>query len=132
MARKNYGTEYQKNRATLLEGNPLCAWCGNAKATQADHIIPVANGGTDRLENLTPSCAKCNHARGATTKNQLHKAKMAARKAATNTNGQHIHFFGNETLTPSTHSNILRNIILGFVSCKIIPVKSIGKQTTTI
>jgi 5-methylcytosine-specific restriction endonuclease McrA len=40
-----------------------CA-CG-APAEHVDHIIPVADGGTDRLDNLRPSCAACNLAKGA-------------------------------------------------------------------
>ena len=36
-----------------------CSYCG-AKATEIDHIIPRANGGTDSTYNLTPACKACN------------------------------------------------------------------------
>ncbi len=46
-----------------------CQYCG-AKAPdavlQADHIDPVANGGSDALLNLVTSCAACNGGKGAT------------------------------------------------------------------
>lgn len=36
-----------------------CAYCGD-EAKHVDHIIPVAHGGTNDLENLTAACARCN------------------------------------------------------------------------
>ena len=36
-----------------------CSYCG-AKATEIDHIIARANGGTDSTFNLTPACRSCN------------------------------------------------------------------------
>ena len=36
-----------------------CSYCG-AKATEIDHIIPRAKGGTDSTYNLTPACRSCN------------------------------------------------------------------------
>ena len=36
-----------------------CSYCG-AKATEIDHVIPRANGGTDSIYNLTPACKACN------------------------------------------------------------------------
>ena len=36
-----------------------CSYCG-AKATEIDHIVPRANGGTDSTFNLTPVCRSCN------------------------------------------------------------------------
>jgi 5-methylcytosine-specific restriction endonuclease McrA len=41
-----------------------CAYCGREiayKDMQVDHMIPKANGGTDDMENLMPSCRTCNH-----------------------------------------------------------------------
>ena len=41
-----------------------CAYCGKIleyKKMQVDHIISQRNGGTDAIENLRPSCRRCNH-----------------------------------------------------------------------
>ena len=37
----------------------VCVHCG-AIATDIDHIVPIADGGTDELSNLRPACARCN------------------------------------------------------------------------
>lgn len=51
--------EYHRNRAALLANDPPCVYCGQP-ATQADHIVPVALGGTHHAANLAPACAHCN------------------------------------------------------------------------
>ena len=56
--------EYQRNRKSILAGSPLCHWCGQAKATQADHLIELDAGGDHSITNLVPSCASCNARRG--------------------------------------------------------------------
>lgn len=42
-----------------------CAYCGkymsSIKDMQIDHIVPKCHGGTDDIENLNPSCRRCNH-----------------------------------------------------------------------
>lgn len=39
--------------------NHKCSYCG-AKATEIDHIVPRAKGGTNSTYNLTPACRSCN------------------------------------------------------------------------
>jgi len=39
----------------------LCHYCGNAKGTTIDHIVPKSLGGTLYLWNIQPACATCNH-----------------------------------------------------------------------
>lgn len=59
--------EYARNRRTVLAGHPTCALrirCDGATATTADHIAPVANGGTNQLDNLQPACLPCNTSKG--------------------------------------------------------------------
>ena len=61
------GTDYQqgplyqtKLRSYLFKKyNGQCVYCG-AKATEIDHIIARANGGTDSTYNLAPTCRSCN------------------------------------------------------------------------
>lgn len=41
-----------------------CAYCGQPleyKDMQADHVIPLYNGGRDELDNMLPACRSCNH-----------------------------------------------------------------------
>ena len=44
--------------------NGHCAYCGTPieySQMQADHIIPLHNGGKDELDNMLPACRSCNH-----------------------------------------------------------------------
>jgi 5-methylcytosine-specific restriction endonuclease McrA len=63
-ARQTYDAAYQRNRAIVLAGDPPCRWCG-APADTADHLVPVARGGTNEIANLAPACEQCNKRRGA-------------------------------------------------------------------
>ena len=61
------GTDYQqgplyqnKLRSFIFSrSNDKCVYCG-AKATEIDHIIPRAKGGTNSIYNLVASCRSCN------------------------------------------------------------------------
>ena len=55
-------SEYRRNRARILAGSPVCAYCPRP-ATTADHIVPVSKGGSNKLANLAPCCASCNRAK---------------------------------------------------------------------
>lgn len=60
--------DYDRNRALVLAGSPLCELrilCDGATADTVDHILPVASGGTHELSNLRPACRSCNSSRGA-------------------------------------------------------------------
>ncbi len=68
------GVEYQQGtlagyeiREYLLEKfHRTCAYCGKKDVPlQVEHIHPRANGGTQRISNLTLACEKCNQAKGA-------------------------------------------------------------------
>jgi 5-methylcytosine-specific restriction endonuclease McrA len=43
----------------------ICAKCGATEDLTIDHIIPMARGGTNDLENLQILCRKCNSSKGA-------------------------------------------------------------------
>lgn len=67
------GVEYQQGtlagyevRHYLLEKwGRCCAYCGKSGIPlQIEHIHPKADGGSDRVSNLTLSCAPCNQAKG--------------------------------------------------------------------
>jgi 5-methylcytosine-specific restriction endonuclease McrA len=44
----------------FAERGMVCTYCGTADATEIDHIVPLARGGTDEFENLAPACKPCN------------------------------------------------------------------------
>ncbi len=52
--------EWQE-RLDLFGG--LCAYC-DRPATQIDHVIPLARGGTNYIDNLAPACQPCNASKG--------------------------------------------------------------------
>lgn len=55
----------KKTRIVVHEKhNGHCGYCGNFilyKEMQVDHIRPQRNGGTDDIDNLMPTCRRCNH-----------------------------------------------------------------------
>lgn len=54
------GRAWREIRLRILERDSyLCAYC-QAEATQVDHIIPRASGGTDEPSNLVAACGPCN------------------------------------------------------------------------
>jgi 5-methylcytosine-specific restriction protein A len=64
-ARRGYdNTHWRPKRDAQLRREPLCGHCRDntgqlTPATQVDHIIPKAQGGTDHPENLQSLCAPC-------------------------------------------------------------------------
>ena len=38
---------------------PICAHCGQRVAQVLDHIVPLADGGTDTPENRQGLCVEC-------------------------------------------------------------------------
>ncbi len=45
----------------LLRDNFTCRYCGERKRHMvADHVIPLALGGEDRINNLVAACKDCN------------------------------------------------------------------------
>jgi 5-methylcytosine-specific restriction endonuclease McrA len=56
--------EWQRLRWQVLErDNFTCRYCGQSAPNvvlEADHVIPVADGGDDSMENLVTACRSCN------------------------------------------------------------------------
>jgi 5-methylcytosine-specific restriction endonuclease McrA len=53
--------EWLSIRSLVLEVyEPVCVYCGIAKAKVVDHVIPRSKGGANDLSNLVPSCHRCN------------------------------------------------------------------------
>lgn len=61
-----------KREAVYRKYDGRCAYCGNKiayKDMQVDHFIPrrgYSEKGSDDIENLMPSCRRCNHYKRAT------------------------------------------------------------------
>lgn len=41
-----------------------CAQCGTDEDLQIDHIVPLAHGGSNNMDNLQVLCGPCNYAKG--------------------------------------------------------------------
>jgi HNH endonuclease len=54
--------EKAMRRQVFARYGRTCVHCG-AVATDVDHLIPIAAGGTDELSNLRPPCAACDRGR---------------------------------------------------------------------
>ena len=72
MSSDGRGTAYRKARARLLAGHPMCVWCRERRATEADHVPPLVEAPSPELwvGKLVPACKKCNSARGAVWTNK--------------------------------------------------------------
>jgi 5-methylcytosine-specific restriction endonuclease McrA len=56
---------YETREYLLSKWKRTCAYCGATSVPlQVEHIQARANGGTDRMSNLTLACATCNTAKG--------------------------------------------------------------------
>lgn len=52
--------------AWKMSAHDPCVYCGDycgAKMQSLDHIVPRSHGGSNRWDNLAPSCRSCNHAK---------------------------------------------------------------------
>jgi 5-methylcytosine-specific restriction protein A len=66
-ASRGYGSNWRKLRGLVLSRVPLCSdiWGVHAEigevvvATEVDHIVPLSEGGTNRMDNLQPLCKSC-------------------------------------------------------------------------
>lgn len=51
-------------KAIFKRDGKVCRKCGSTKRLSIDHVIPVARGGGDELENLQVLCMVCNASKG--------------------------------------------------------------------
>jgi len=65
-----YGFTLSTKIKVLKKGENHCWYCGLKLALDSmtiDHIIPVAQHGNARIDNLVPACKTCNSAKGGKT-----------------------------------------------------------------
>ena len=53
-----------KRKRILLRAKGRCMKCGSGKNLEIDHVVPLAKGGSNRLENLQLLCQRCNRMKG--------------------------------------------------------------------
>jgi len=53
-----------KRKRILLRGKGRCVKCGSRENLEIDHVVPLARGGSNRLENLQLLCQDCNRRKG--------------------------------------------------------------------
>jgi hypothetical protein len=59
-----------------------CVYCGRTakdSVLDVDHVVPIAAGGTNEIDNLVPACVECNMGKGA---KRLENLPPAIRKQA--------------------------------------------------
>lgn len=68
-ARRGYGPVWRRVRLAHLRREPLCRFCSEfgvtTPATEVDHIVALADGGTHAASNLRSACHSCHSARTA-------------------------------------------------------------------
>ena len=55
---RGYDSAWRKNRLDYLRAYPICVVCGQL-ATDVDHIVPLAKGGSNEWTNLQAMCHSC-------------------------------------------------------------------------
>ena len=54
--RNGRGTsQWKRVRQAILSASDICWMCGRPGANTVDHIVPLADGGTNALQNLRPA-----------------------------------------------------------------------------
>lgn len=79
MAYRLSGERRRRLVRELLKASPRCHWCPkvlNIETATLDHIITIADGGTNRKSNQVLSCESCNHERGSTKYEDFVKQKF--------------------------------------------------------
>lgn len=63
--RKLRGPDRRRRYAAVVRRDgERCAWCGARHGLTLDHVVPLARGGSNRIENLQLLCHGCNQYKG--------------------------------------------------------------------
>lgn len=55
MGREHTRATRARNKKVIRDGNGVCWLCGHLGADAADHKVPLAQGGSDTVDNLAPA-----------------------------------------------------------------------------
>lgn len=61
---RGYDSAWRRLSQMMRAAHPWCAKCGSTKDLTLDHIISLANGGTNDAANAQVLCRKCNSQKG--------------------------------------------------------------------
>jgi 5-methylcytosine-specific restriction endonuclease McrA len=53
----------RRNRTIMIRHGRICHICGQGGATEVDHVVPLARGGSDTMDNLRPAHRHCHQAK---------------------------------------------------------------------
>ena len=67
-------------RAVVLQRDVVCKRCYRANATEVDHVIARADGGTDALPNLQGVCKRCHASKTAAEAAARRRERIRARR----------------------------------------------------
>jgi 5-methylcytosine-specific restriction endonuclease McrA len=77
--RRNGGRHTDQEWLDLcVEYGHKCPSCGKSKPLTKDHIVPIAKGGTDSIDNIQPLCRSCNSIKGTKTIKYHNRARHIA------------------------------------------------------
>jgi len=76
-SKHRYDSNWELRRARVLREEPLCRVCG-VPATDVDHIVAHADGGTDNRENLRAVCKPC-HKKHTAEQNRARRKRQRER-----------------------------------------------------
>ena len=67
--RSGAGGSYTSDEFLMLVSHAggRCLCCGRKRKLVADHVVPIAHGGSSDVDNIQPLCTPCNSSKGAKT-----------------------------------------------------------------
>lgn len=66
---RGYDYKWQKLSKLARQLQPFCRVCHSTQDLTADHIISLANGGRNELQNIQVLCRSCNSSKGKNAQN---------------------------------------------------------------
>ncbi len=54
------GQRQQRISKRMRAAQPWCTYCGSPNDLTIDHIVPLSQGGSNAVDNLTVACRRCN------------------------------------------------------------------------